>query len=45
MACLFTHRRKQDPKTRLFMEFMIAQIGNVQDAWAARRCQVKMEHS
>ena len=23
MACLFTHRRHQDPKTRLFMEFMI----------------------
>ena len=29
MACLFTHRRRQDPKTRLFMEFMIARIGNV----------------
>jgi DNA-binding transcriptional LysR family regulator len=27
MACLFTHRRKQDPKTRLFMEFVIARIG------------------
>lgn len=26
MACLFTHRRRQDPKTRLFMEFMIARI-------------------
>ncbi|KKK83278.1 hypothetical protein LCGC14_2794970, partial [marine sediment metagenome] len=23
MACLYTHRRHQDPKTRLFMEFMI----------------------
>lgn len=27
MACLFTHRRHQDPKTRLFMEFMIDRIG------------------
>ncbi|UXX83042.1 LysR family transcriptional regulator [Roseovarius pelagicus] len=29
MACLFTHRRHQDPKTRLFMEFVIDRIGNV----------------
>ncbi len=29
MACLFTHRRHQDPKTRLFMDFMIDRIGNV----------------
>ncbi|MEX0316588.1 MAG: LysR family transcriptional regulator [Ruegeria sp.] len=27
MACLYTHRRHQDPKTRLFMEFMTARIG------------------
>jgi hypothetical protein len=27
MACLFTHRRRQDPKTRLFMEFMTRRIG------------------
>lgn len=27
MACLFTHRRMQDPKTRLFMEFIIQKIG------------------
>lgn len=27
MACLFTHRRWQDPKTRLFMEFMVNRIG------------------
>jgi DNA-binding transcriptional LysR family regulator len=27
MACLYTHRRRQDPKTRLFMEFMTMQIG------------------
>ncbi|MCC5991713.1 MAG: LysR family transcriptional regulator [Rhodobacteraceae bacterium] len=27
MACLFTHRRRQDPKARLFMEFMIERIG------------------
>ena len=26
MACLFTHRRFQDPKTRLFMEFVIGRI-------------------
>ncbi|EAR50686.1 transcriptional regulator, LysR family protein [Oceanicola granulosus HTCC2516] len=26
LACLFTHRRHQDPKTRLFMDFMIARI-------------------
>ena len=26
MACLFTHRRGQDPKTRLFMEFMIDRV-------------------
>ncbi|MDA8747536.1 LysR family transcriptional regulator [Litoreibacter sp.] len=29
MACLFTHRRFQDPKTRLFMEFVIGQISKV----------------
>lgn len=29
MACLFTHRRRQDPKTRLFMEFMIERISAV----------------
>ena len=27
MACLFTHKKRQDPKARLFMEFMIARIG------------------
>ncbi len=27
MACLFAHRRMQDPKTRLFMEFVIDRIG------------------
>ncbi len=26
MACLYTHRRHQDPKTRLFMEFMVARV-------------------
>jgi len=26
MACLFTHRRRQDPKSRLFMEFMIERV-------------------
>lgn len=29
MACLFTHRRHQDPKTRLFMEFVIERISGV----------------
>ncbi|MBT6268145.1 MAG: LysR family transcriptional regulator, partial [Tateyamaria sp.] len=28
MACLFTHRKRQDPKTRLFMEFIINRIGS-----------------
>lgn len=26
MACLYTHRRHQDPKTRLFMEFVIPRL-------------------
>ena len=26
MACLYTHRRMQDPKTRLFIEFMVKAI-------------------
>lgn len=29
MACLFTHRRRQDPKSRLFMEFMVDRIGKI----------------
>ena len=28
MACLFTHRRHQDPKTRLFMEFVSDRIAD-----------------
>jgi DNA-binding transcriptional LysR family regulator len=28
LACLFTHRRKQDPKTRLFMEYFIERIAD-----------------
>jgi DNA-binding transcriptional LysR family regulator len=28
LACLFTHRRHQDPKTRLFMDFISDRIGN-----------------
>lgn len=28
MACLFTHRRRQDPKTRLFIDFMARHIQN-----------------
>ena len=35
MACLYTHRRRQDPKTRLFMEFMTAQIGTAVRAASA----------
>lgn len=27
MACLYTHRRHQDPKTRLFMDFMTERVG------------------
>lgn len=27
MACLYSHRRGQDPKSRLFMDFMIDRIG------------------
>ncbi|MEP5762294.1 MAG: LysR family transcriptional regulator [Litoreibacter sp.] len=35
MACLYTHRKGQDPKARLFMEFMIDRIETVmQDAEA-----------
>lgn len=26
MACLYTHRRMQDPKTRLFIDFMVREI-------------------
>jgi DNA-binding transcriptional LysR family regulator len=26
MACLFPHRRRQDPKTRLFMDFMVERL-------------------
>jgi len=29
LACLYTHRRRQDPKTRLFMEFVIERIASV----------------
>lgn len=29
MACLFTHRRQQDPKTRLFMDYIIDKIAAV----------------
>ena len=32
MACLYTHRRRQDPKTRLFMEFMVSRIGAAMNA-------------
>ena len=29
MACLFTHRRRQDPKSRLFMDFMVDRIARL----------------
>ncbi len=29
MACLYTHRRHQDPKTRLFMDFMTDRVGKM----------------
>ena len=29
MACLYTHRRHQDPKTRLFMEFMTERVAKM----------------
>ncbi|MBV1927734.1 MAG: LysR family transcriptional regulator [Rhodobacteraceae bacterium] len=29
MACLYTHRRHQDPKTRLFMDYMTKRVGGV----------------
>ena len=29
LACLFTHRRHQDPKTRLFMDFVSGKVGDV----------------
>lgn len=29
MACLFTHRRRQDPKARLFMDFVIDRVAKV----------------
>lgn len=33
MACLYTHRRRQDPKTRLFMDYVISRISeDVRDA-------------
>ncbi|MCT4555018.1 MAG: LysR family transcriptional regulator [Pelagimonas sp.] len=28
MACLFTHRKRQDPKARLFMDFVISRIAD-----------------
>ncbi|WP_204113922.1 LysR family transcriptional regulator [Shimia biformata] len=34
MACLYTHRRHQDPKTRLFIDFM---TGRIQQALAQRQ--------
>ena len=29
MACLYTHRRHQDPKTRLFMDYTVDRIGKI----------------
>lgn len=36
MACLYTHRRHQDPKTRLLMEFMTERIGRAVKSAEAR---------
>lgn len=36
MAVLFTHRRRQDPKTRLFMDYMGARLGAAVKAAEAR---------
>lgn len=36
IACLYTHRRQQDPKTRLFMDFVIARIASA--VQASRPC-------
>ncbi len=36
MACLYTHRKHQDPKTRLFMEFMTERLGAAVKAAEAR---------
>ncbi|RFC64459.1 LysR family transcriptional regulator [Fulvimarina endophytica] len=39
MACLFTHRRRQDPKTRLFMDFVVERVGKAVEE-ARRRVQL-----
>ena len=36
MACLYTHRRRQDPKTRLFMEYVITRIEGIVGEKAAQ---------
>ncbi len=37
LACLYTHRRHQDPKTRLFMDFMSDRVGK-----AVRQAEARM---
>lgn len=39
LACLFAHKRKQDPKIRLFMDFV---IGRMRDAMQARTAMVQL---
>jgi DNA-binding transcriptional LysR family regulator len=39
MACLYTHRRHQDPKTRLFMDFIADRVG---DAVKQAEAQVQL---
>lgn len=39
LACLYTHRRHQDPKTRLFMDFMTERVGQAVKA-AETRCHL-----
>lgn len=38
MACIFTHRKRQDPKARLFMEVVIERIGK-----AIRSCSLQAQ--
>jgi DNA-binding transcriptional LysR family regulator len=37
LACLYTHRRHQDPKTRLFMDFMSDRVGK-----AVKKAEARM---
>ena len=44
MACLYTHRRRQDPKARLFMDFVIERVGAaIRDAERRARLPRRVE--